>query len=138
MRKICSKYHSSGKLIIPDYVYDRHTSIGKKKGRGMKHFYLEGSVVKNADPVFSNDRLRELYGRMKGVKPENKLVKASVPKCPKFKLNYDDLEKDLPFVSFSEFKNIRLTNSKTCGGKVMCIYANYNGEEIVLKEGRPS
>jgi ParB-like chromosome segregation protein Spo0J len=32
---------------IPDYAYDRHTNIGKKKGRGLKHFFEEAAHVEN-------------------------------------------------------------------------------------------
>jgi hypothetical protein len=35
------------KAPIPDRAFDRHTSQGKKRGRGLKHFFNEGATVKN-------------------------------------------------------------------------------------------
>ena len=32
---------------IPDRAYDRHTAIGKRKGRGLGHFFNQGATVKN-------------------------------------------------------------------------------------------
>jgi hypothetical protein len=39
--------------MIPDRAYDMHTSAGKKKGRGLKHFFDEAGSVKNER--FPND-----------------------------------------------------------------------------------
>jgi len=38
---------------IPDRAYDQHTLAGKRKGRGLKHFFKEGASLKNER--FSND-----------------------------------------------------------------------------------
>ena len=35
------------KATIPDRAYDKHTTQGKKRGRGLKHFFNEGATVKN-------------------------------------------------------------------------------------------
>ena len=32
---------------MPDYAYDRHTRIGKRKGRGLKHFFEVAAYVEN-------------------------------------------------------------------------------------------
>lgn len=34
---------------VKDYVYDKHTSEGRRKGRGMRHFYEEGAVLEPHD-----------------------------------------------------------------------------------------
>jgi len=39
--------HESRKMEIPDYAYDKHNSKGRAMGRGMKHFFEEGSFLKN-------------------------------------------------------------------------------------------
>jgi hypothetical protein len=39
--------------IIPDCAYDRHTRAGKRRGRGLEHFFNEGASVKNER--FPND-----------------------------------------------------------------------------------
>jgi len=50
-----SKYLSTpiSKAQIPDRAYDKHTSKGKRKGRGLDHFFREGATVKNKR--FPND-----------------------------------------------------------------------------------
>ena len=32
---------------MPEFAADKHTSAGKKRGLGVKEFFLEGSYVKN-------------------------------------------------------------------------------------------
>tara|TARA_Y100000590_G_scaffold381432_1_gene450594 strand:+ start:1237 stop:2328 length:1092 start_codon:yes stop_codon:yes gene_type:complete len=49
------------KFVIKDYIYDRHTQIGRRMGRGFMHFCKISSVIKNPDPVFYNQRLRDLF-----------------------------------------------------------------------------
>jgi hypothetical protein len=47
---------------VPDYAIDKHTSCGKKMGRGVAHFYTVGALVNNepfADPWV--DRARAWY-----------------------------------------------------------------------------
>jgi hypothetical protein len=34
------------KATIPDRAYDKHTMLGKKMGRGLKHFFEQGASVK--------------------------------------------------------------------------------------------
>lgn len=43
-----SKYLSSPieEAPVPDRAYDQHTSSGKRKGRGLKHFFEEGATIK--------------------------------------------------------------------------------------------
>jgi len=33
--------------VMKDYVYDKHTSKGRKLGRGTQHFIKEGGKVEN-------------------------------------------------------------------------------------------
>jgi hypothetical protein len=35
---------------IPDRAYDQHTKEGKKRGRGLEHFFREAATVKNERP----------------------------------------------------------------------------------------
>jgi replication-associated recombination protein RarA len=37
--------HEDKKLPIPDYALDRHTLRGKKMGRGLEHFFSEGTKL---------------------------------------------------------------------------------------------
>jgi hypothetical protein len=41
------------KATVPDRAYDMHTYEGKKRGRGLEHFFKEGASVKNER--FAND-----------------------------------------------------------------------------------
>jgi replication-associated recombination protein RarA len=40
-------YNDERMLEIPDYALDMHTVRGKKKGRGLEHFFTESSKLKN-------------------------------------------------------------------------------------------
>src|SRR5262245_44732638 len=35
------------KLRVPDFAYDRHTLMGRRKGRGWTHFWEEGAKLEN-------------------------------------------------------------------------------------------
>jgi len=37
--------------VIPDKVYDKHTSEGRRRGRGMEHFLSEGAALQNKSDV---------------------------------------------------------------------------------------
>jgi replication-associated recombination protein RarA len=39
--------HPSRKVAIPDYAYDKHNAKGRSMGRGLDHFYTEGSWLEN-------------------------------------------------------------------------------------------
>jgi hypothetical protein len=41
------------KTEIPDRAYDKHTGVGKKRGRGLDHFFNEAATVKN-ERFFNN------------------------------------------------------------------------------------
>jgi len=34
---------------VPDYAFDMHTREGRKRGRGIKHFYKEGAKINNCN-----------------------------------------------------------------------------------------
>lgn len=38
-------------IVFEDYVFDKHTAQGKKKGHGMKHFYEKAAVLVNCNLV---------------------------------------------------------------------------------------
>jgi hypothetical protein len=40
-----SIYLDNAELIFDDYVYDKHTSLGKSLGHGFKHFYEVGAKL---------------------------------------------------------------------------------------------
>ena len=39
--------HAEEKLEMPDYAIDKHTYRGRKKGRGIEHFFAEGAKLVN-------------------------------------------------------------------------------------------
>lgn len=45
------KTHEETKMAVPDYAHDMHTATGRKKGRGIDHFYDEGVKCENFTPV---------------------------------------------------------------------------------------
>lgn len=42
--------HDEKQISIPDYAYDMHNSKGKAMGRGIHHFYNEGTQLENHHP----------------------------------------------------------------------------------------
>lgn len=45
---------------VPDYTYDMHTFVGKKKGRGIEHFYSEGALINNRAEIEGERTFEEL------------------------------------------------------------------------------
>ena len=39
--------HDDAQVSIPDYAYDMHNQKGKSMGRGLQHFYNDGTVLEN-------------------------------------------------------------------------------------------
>jgi len=46
-------------IMIPDYCFDKHTSTGRKMGRGLKHFYEEGSKLNNMAIVDGEEEMKK-------------------------------------------------------------------------------
>jgi len=70
--------HEDKKLPIPDYALDMHTLRGKKMGRGLEHFFSEGTKL-NKEP-FENpytEKAREIL-KQGSFKPESKKVPISL------------------------------------------------------------
>jgi len=40
-------YKTPEKMSIPEWAQDKHTAAGKRKGRGMAHFWTEGAKLEN-------------------------------------------------------------------------------------------
>lgn len=43
--------HPNRKLDIPDYAFDKHNQKGRSMGRGIKHFFDEGTRLENHTPA---------------------------------------------------------------------------------------
>jgi hypothetical protein len=77
---ICQHFSSPiKKANIPDRAYDMHTLAGKKRGRGLEHFFKEGASVKNER--FSNDweevgRNAYFLANQEGLGKAKKIIKA--------------------------------------------------------------
>jgi hypothetical protein len=74
------------KATIPDRAYDMHTGLGKKRGRGLKHFFDEAGSVKNER--FLNDweepgREAYLEARDKGLARASKVIEATKKRLKK-------------------------------------------------------
>ena len=73
--------HENKKLPIPDYALDMHTPRGKEKGRGLEHFFSEGTKLNN-EP-FKNpytDKAKEILTKHGSLKPDFKKVTKSLGK----------------------------------------------------------
>ena len=71
---------------IPDRAYDKHTRAGKKKGRGLQHFFEVSGTVKNKR--FNNDWRKiginsYLSADREGLADDAKIIKAIKNKLQK-------------------------------------------------------
>lgn len=107
------------KATFHDWVYDQHTLVGKREGRGLKHFFDEGAPVKNE--AFANNwekpgREAYLQAKKEGLEKAVKVIDAIKKKLPK---NYmkgktrKEFVLDLPF----EYKKAVLTQERTSPNK---------------------
>ena len=97
---------------IPDRAYDKHTTIGRRMGRGLEHFFNEGATVRNER--FENDyeeRGREAYfeAEEEGAGKTSRIVKAILEKQKKKEEEKQEFIIDLPF----KYKKAVLTQART-------------------------
>lgn len=82
--------HESLRLQIPDYAWDKHTSVGKKMGRGWDHFFSEGTKLENETKEFVNPYVNEArallikYDGLKNGLKKPKKEKSKATKCKDF------------------------------------------------------
>jgi len=71
--------HEDKKLPIPDYALDMHTLRGKKMGRGLEHFFSEGTKLNN-EPYENpyTEKAKEILIKHGGLKSESKKVTTSL------------------------------------------------------------
>ena len=71
--------HEDKKLPIPDYALDMHTLRGKKMGRGLEHFFSEGTKL-NKEPYENpyTEKAKEILIKHGSLKPEFKKVTTSL------------------------------------------------------------
>lgn len=53
------KEHDSIKKDIPDYAFDQHTAKGKRMGRGLDHFFTEGTKLHNMATISGEEQAKE-------------------------------------------------------------------------------
>ncbi len=51
--------HDSVEMAIPDYAFDVHNRRGRMMGRGMEHFWSEGSHIENQADVLGEAEMKE-------------------------------------------------------------------------------
>jgi replication-associated recombination protein RarA len=70
--------HEDKKLSIPDYALDMHTLRGKKMGRGLEHFFSEGTKL-NKEPYENpyTEKAKEIL-KQGGLKSGSKKVPISL------------------------------------------------------------
>jgi hypothetical protein len=128
-----------GKIELDDYVFDMHTSAGKKMGKNKEDFKKEGCLVLNENKEFLRKEWKEFYIKFVGkIKKDEKKIskkekmKKKVVKKKKENVSFDFIEnKKLLEIDENE---IKLCCDVVCGNKVMCF--EYDGK--IYKEGRKS
>ena len=113
------------KPFVPDnFIIDKHCSAGRKLGKNLVDFAMEGSVVINENKKWFNKKYRDAY-------IASKLATKKKAVAP-------TLESALETIRFEDLKNVQPCMVRTCGNKAMCFFAEYKGRQICLKEGRKS
>ena len=51
--------HPNKSMAIPDYAFDKHNKRGRTLGRGLDHFYNEGSHLDNHDLQDGEEKMKE-------------------------------------------------------------------------------
>ncbi len=155
-------------LVFDEYVIDMHCSEGRKKGRNKLDFIASGAVVVGENKRWFVKEWRDVYNggkirsfkkavearKKRAAKTENvkeaeekagvtesariRAEKAKRIKALRGKPRFFELEKSLNHIPFSEFKDLETCWKNPCGKKAMCMFATYEGEQVVLKEGRKS
>lgn len=73
-------------MTIPDYAYDMHTRKGKSMGRGLEHFYAEGSLINNEGKVEREETFENMAKmmdmKMLGEKPKGEDPSYPIPDKP--------------------------------------------------------
>lgn len=126
-----------GKIELDDYVFDMHTSTGKKMGKNKYNFKKEGCLVLDENEEYLRKDWKEFYVNFVGsVEKKEKVVdlkkKEKLVKKKKKEVNFDFVEKK-ELLEIDENK-IKLCSDVVCGNKVMCF--EYDGK--IYKEGRKS
>lgn len=66
-------FRTTDRVEIPDFAYDKHTSRGKRLGRGIEHFFEEGAALGNEDPsiedVYRQEAIDLLLAEERGDAP---------------------------------------------------------------------
>jgi hypothetical protein len=130
-----------------DFVYDKHTKEGRKRGKTAKDFKSEGALVYNEDSVWlaPYEHLKEWYEKYPGkpapvaemgwlpeslrdkTKPK-KAAKEAKPKRRRVAVKPDNMKKiDL------NVDDIELITEGVCGGKLPCGFVTINGRDKVIK-----
>ena len=124
--KFCDIIDWTKPFVPDDFIIDRHCSAGRKAGKNLIDFAVEGSLVVNQNKKWFNKKYRDAY-------VASKLVGTTKKQTPE-----PTLESALETIRFEDLKNIQPCMIRTCGNKAMCFFAEYNGKQICLKEGRKS
>ena len=85
-KNVISQYISSPitAAVIPDRAYDKHTSLGKRKGRGLEHFFREGATIKKERFPNVWEKSGEdayLHAEKVGLEKASKMIEEIKKKC---------------------------------------------------------
>lgn len=127
------KYTRLGEEVMEmdEFVVDMHCVGVKMDDAGVMNFLDEGSFVNRLSVKYNNKLYGELYR-------DYKIRNMKVPEKKKMKKKYEKMRDNLKCVNFADFGDIELCREKVCGGKVMCVFGEYKGKKVVLKEMRKS
>lgn len=130
--KDVEEIYSNVNVKFDDYVYDKHTKVGKKEGKTLKDFKSVGAIVHNEDILWLDKfaHLKENYNTSDKPKPKPKVKSNAKPKVksnakPKVTIEINEIKIDV--------NDIQLITENVCSGKLPCGYVTINDEDKVIK-----
>lgn len=130
-----------------DYVYDKYTKEGKKRGKTVEDFRAEGAIVDNEDAVWLSqfEDLKDYYNNQpeepaKAKKPrkareptEEQKAKRAVREAKPKRLRRGAVKPDPIKEIELDVDDIELITEGVCAGKLPCGYVTINGRDKVIK-----
>jgi len=136
-KEITSAYKKVDIKFDP-YVYDIHTKEGKKQGKTVEDFRIEGAVVVNEDDVWLDEDLKDFYTNQ----PDDKLIAkkrktrksgtSDKPQKPK-RLRRGAIKTDGIRDIDVDVNDIDLILEGVCGCKLPCGFLSIKGKDKVVK-----
>jgi hypothetical protein len=146
-KKEITKAYDKNDVEFEDYVYDKHTKEGKKRGNTTEDFRVEGDIVANEDDAWLSqfEDLKDYYNNQpeeptKAKKPrkprkitEEQKAKRTAKEAKPKRLRRGTVKTDNIKEIELDVNEIKLITEGVCADKLPCGHATINGRDKVIK-----